>query len=145
MTSLLPPDPPMFAWPVRIYWEDTDASGVVYNANYLKFFERARTEWLRQAAIDQAQLAQDHGVIVVLRRVELDLIRPARLDDALLASFEPVQRKGASVLAQQRLYRREGGIDQPLAVAQMRLACLDAQTLRPHPLPSVLIQVWDRK
>ena len=72
-----------FTWPVRVYYEDTDIGGVVYYANYLKFFERARTEWLRSFGLNQDKLAQEEGLIFVVRRALLDFVRPARLDDML--------------------------------------------------------------
>jgi acyl-CoA thioester hydrolase len=74
---------PRFTWPVRVYWEDTDAGGVVYYANYLKFLERARTEWLSALGLEQDRLAEEAGVVFVVRRVEADYLRPARFNDRL--------------------------------------------------------------
>ncbi len=80
-----------FSWPVRVYYEDTDTGGVVYYANYLKFFERARTEWLRSFGLNQDKLAQEEGLIFVVRRALLDFLRPARLDDMLEVTVEPLK------------------------------------------------------
>ena len=77
-----------FFWPVRVYWEDTDAGGVVFYANYLKFMERARTEWLRSLGYEQDSLVEREGLLFAVRHVELDFRRPARLDDALRASSD---------------------------------------------------------
>ena len=83
----------MFAWPVRVYYEDTDAGGVVYYANYLRFFERARTEWLRSLGVDHQALAREAGLQFVVRRAEIDFLRGARLDDPLEITVELAQRK----------------------------------------------------
>jgi acyl-CoA thioester hydrolase len=123
--------PPVFAWPVRVYYEDTDAGGIVFYANYLKFFERARTEWLRAAAIGQHELMQDHGAIFVVKRATVDYHAPARLDDVLnlTLSIEKIGR--ASVQFMQEAWRG----DVLLASAQVKVGCVDAATLRPRALP----------
>lgn len=131
--------PTLFQLPIRIYWEDTDASGVVYHANYARFFERARSEWLRQHRIDQNQLAQTLGTLIVVRRMAFELERPARLDDLCLASVESVQARKASAIMQQVLRRQP---EQTVLVsAQITLACLHATTFRPTPLPAAITAI----
>lgn len=125
---------PLFAWPVRVYYEDTDAGGVVYYANYLKFFERARTEWLRSFGLNQDKLAREEGLIFVVRRALLDFVRPARLDDLLEITVEPLKLAHVYVdLAQEA---RCGA--QVLARAQLRVACLAQRSFKPVPLPQSL-------
>jgi acyl-CoA thioester hydrolase len=127
-----------FAWPVRVYWEDTDAGGVVYHAAYLRFFERARTEWLRAAGIEQRQLHAERGLVFVVHRMDLTFRRPARLDDLLAATVAPVQLRGASLHIAQTLLREADPA--PLAEAQVRVACLEADTFRPRAIPDDLLR-----
>jgi len=123
-----------FFWPVRVYYEDTDAGGVVYYANYLKFFERARTEWLRGIGLNQDKLAQEEGLIFVVRRALLDFLRPARLDDMLEVTVEPLKLARVYVdLAQEA---RRG--TQALARAEIRVACLNQRNFRPAAMPQYL-------
>jgi len=125
---------PPFAWPVRVYYEDTDTGGVVYYANYLKFFERARTEWLRSLGLNQDKLACEDGLIFVVRRAQLDFVRPARLDDMLEVTVEPL--KLAHVYLDLTQEARCGV--QVLARAQIRVACLTQRNFKPVPLPQSL-------
>ncbi len=125
-----------FTWPVRIYWEDTDAGGVVYYANYLRYMERARTEYLRARGVDQSELQRTAGVVMVVRRVEADYRFPARLDDELDVSVMVERVKGASFTMNQTVVRRS---DQALLVSgAVEAACLDAERWRPCRLPAVL-------
>jgi acyl-CoA thioester hydrolase len=121
----------LFSWPVRVYYEDTDAGGVVYYANYLKFFERARTEWLRGFGLNQDKLAQEEGLIFVVRRALLDFARPARLDDLLEVTVEPL--KVARVYVDLAQEARCGA--QVLARAEIRVACLSPRNFRPVAMP----------
>ena len=123
-----------FSWPVRVYYEDTDAGGVVYYANYLKFLERARTEWLRSFGLNQDKLAQEEGLIFVVRRALLDFVRPARLDDMLEITVEP--RKIARVYVDLAQEARCG--TQVLARAELRVACLKQREFKPIALPQFL-------
>jgi acyl-CoA thioester hydrolase len=126
--------PPPFAWPVRVYYEDTDTGGIVYYANYLKFFERARTEWLRSFGLNQDRLAREEGLIFVVRRALLEFERPARLDDQLEITVEPLKLAHVYVdLAQEA---RCGA--QVLARARIRVACLTQRNFKPVPLPQSL-------
>jgi acyl-CoA thioester hydrolase len=120
-----------FRWPVRVYYEDTDAGGVVYYANYLKFFERARTEWLRSFGLNQDKLAQEQGLIFVVRRATLDFAAPARLDDLLEVTVEP--QKLAHVYVKLAQEARCG--TQVLARADIKVACLDRRNFKPAAMP----------
>ncbi|WP_067649192.1 tol-pal system-associated acyl-CoA thioesterase [Dokdonella koreensis] len=129
---------PVFAWPVRVYWEDTDAGGVVYHSNYLRFLERARSEWLRAAGIGQQQLQHEAGIVFVVHRMDLRFRRPARLDDLLTATVAPVDVRGARFSVAQRLLREP---DRELLVeAEVHIACLDAASFRPRPIPDDILQ-----
>jgi acyl-CoA thioester hydrolase len=125
-----------FRWPVRVYWEDTDAGGIVFYANYLKYFERARTEWLRARGIGQQALREAEGVIFVVLDTQLSYRRPARLDDLLEVSVEPARAGGASLVFTQRAWR---GVEL-LAEGTIRVACVEAATLQPRRLPSTVVQ-----
>jgi acyl-CoA thioester hydrolase len=130
---------PAFAFPIRIYWEDTDAGGVVYHARYLHFFERARTEWLRAAGIGQQQLKSGENVVFVVHAMELRFNAPARLDDYLVATVQPIERRSASFIVAQELRREPEA--RALVEAKVRIACLDAGAFRPRPIPEHLLDV----
>lgn len=120
-----------FVWPIRVYYEDTDAGGIVFYANYLKFFERARTEWLRECRIDQHRLARETGVLFVVRSTAVDYRAPARLDEVLTV-VSRVERLGrASVDFAQAAWRG----DVLLATGDIRVACVEQRALRPIPIP----------
>jgi acyl-CoA thioester hydrolase len=121
-----------FSWRTRVYWEDTDGGGVVYYANYLKFMERARTEWLRTLGHSQMELAQIHGFVFAVVEVKVNYRRPARLDDELLVSCVPVPEGRASLRFRQTVTRADATV---LADGEVRVACVDAKTFRPRPLP----------
>lgn len=124
-----------FVWPLRVYWEDTDAGGVVFYANYLKFFERARTEWLRSLGIEQQTLADTSGVFFVVRSTSVEYNAPARLDDQLQIRTD-IERVGpASVQFAQEAWR-EGVL---LASGQIRVGCVDKITFRPAPIPAPVL------
>ena len=120
-----------FAWPVRVYWEDTDAGGVVYHAGYLRFLERARTEWLRARGVDQPRLREALDRVFVVTSMQIDFRRPARLDDQLSVSVRLLQCRRASLLMAQSI--RCG--DALLIEARVRAACVAASDFRPRPLP----------
>lgn len=129
----------LFTWPVRVYWEDTDAGGIVYYANYLRFLERARTEWLRAKGFSQVELAEDPGVLFTVVNVEAQYRRPARLDDALVVTCEPRAEGRATLAFVQRILRGE----ELLLEASVRVACLAAKTLRPTRLPARILAEVD--
>ncbi|MDJ0807775.1 MAG: tol-pal system-associated acyl-CoA thioesterase [Gammaproteobacteria bacterium] len=127
-----------FVWPVRVYYEDTDAGGVVYYANYLKFMERARTEWLRSLGFEQDRLKQEHGTIFAVRQVEVGYHRPARFNEALEVNAKVVAKGRASLTFQQEVIRAS---DRALLCSGMvKIACLDQQSLRPTPIPAQLLE-----
>lgn len=126
----------MFHWPVRIYWEDTDAGGVVYYANYLKFMERARSEWLRARGFEQDALRDEAGVLFVVRRVEIDYLAPARFNDQLDVSVALHEAGRASLVVLQELTRN----DVCLARARVTLACVDATNFKPARIPAPIVQ-----
>jgi len=122
-----------FLWPVRVYYEDTDAGGVVYYANYLKFMERARTEWLRELGFEQDALRDEEGIIFAVRAVEVEYLKPAHFNDLLNVSVRTLRAGKASVTLTQAVVR-DGQTD-PLCLATVRLASVDAATLRPKAVP----------
>lgn len=124
-----------FSWPVRVYFEDTDSGGVVYYANYLKFLERARTEWLRALGFAQRELAAHEGVIFVVRSLAIEYLRPSRIDDSLQVTVEPVKVGAGQIFVAQEV-RREADV---LVSAEVRLACVNAATLRPVRIPQAII------
>jgi acyl-CoA thioester hydrolase len=120
-----------FFWNVRVYYEDTDAAGVVYYANYLKYLERARTEWLAASGISVVALEREHKAIFVVHRVEIDYRCPARLGDSLSVSLEPIERSRVRLVVAQDIER--GG--EIIANARVTLACLEPPTWRPIAIP----------
>ncbi len=126
-----------FLWPIRIYYEDTDSGGVVYYANYLKFMERTRTEWLRSLGYDQDELACNDGVIFAVRKAELDFLGPARFNELLKVSVRVIDLGKASITFEQQVLRDQEP-QVTLCSGQIRIACLDAATLRPRPIPQRL-------
>jgi acyl-CoA thioester hydrolase len=128
-----------FGWPVRVYWEDTDAGGVVYYANYLKFMERARSEWLRAFGFEQDALRDEAGIVFVVRRVEIDYLSPARFNDQLEVSVGLHEIGRASLSVQQTLTRGPTR----LASAQVTLACVDAARFKPVKIPASILQILD--
>ncbi len=126
----------VFCWPVRVYWEDTDAGGVVYHASYLRFLERARTEWLRALGVDQLALKQSSGLAFLVRDMQIDFLRPALLDDELTVTVDVMQRRAASILFTQTVVRADGT---RLISANVRVACVDIRHMRPAQIPADLI------
>jgi tol-pal system-associated acyl-CoA thioesterase len=127
-----------YVLPVRVYLEDTDAQGVVYNASYFRFMERARTEWLRARGIDHGHLLQEHGVLLVLAGIEARFHAPARLSDLLYVSAEVADARGARVTFTQQVVANdpEGEV---ICEGLAEVACKDAERGRPRRLPSTLL------
>lgn len=123
---------------IRIYYEDTDAAGLVYYANYLKFAERGRTELLRSAGLENKSLAEREGIAFVVRHIEADYIKPATLDDLLTLKTEILQLKNASVLMKQSLYIKS----ELIFLLNVRLACIDARSFKPVALNETIKQVF---
>lgn len=126
-----------FAWPVRVYYEDTDLGGVVYYANYLKFLERARSEWLRYLGISQTNLLAADRLLFAITSVAIDYLRPARFEDELLVTVELARLRRASMQFRQAIHR-DGADGELLCTALVTAACLDADSMRPKPLPAHL-------
>ena len=120
-----------FSWPVRVYYEDTDAGGVVYYANYLRFMERARTEWLRSMGFEQPVMAKEHGVLFVVRAVNIDYLKPSRFDDSLQVTVEVVNVGGSRIRFLQRVLRG----DEEIVRAGVDVVCVNVDTFRPARVP----------
>lgn len=131
-----------FVWPLRVYYEDTDSGGVVYYANYLKFLERARTEWLRSLGFEQDKLASEDGVIFAVRSVQIDYLKPARFNDPLQVTSVVDEQRNASITFRQRVQRAEA---ETLCTALVKVACLDSRTFRPRPLPLAIVTEISRE
>lgn len=127
------PIPAPFRWRTRVYWEDTDAGGVVYHAGYLRFLERARSEWMRAAAIGQDALRQSHGIVFVVRELSIAYDKPARLDDELDSTVRVERLRAASIDFAQVITRVAD--DATLARATVRVACIDADSFTPRRIP----------
>ncbi len=123
-----------FIWPVRIYYEDTDAGGVVFYANYLKFFERARTEMLRAMGYEQDALMINPGIVFAVRSVQIEYLKSARFNELIEVSAEVIYAKRASLTFEQLITRG----DDVLCTSITRIACLDASTMRPKEIPKIL-------
>ncbi len=121
-----------FNWPVRVYYEDTDSAGIVYHASYLRFMERARTEWLRSLGFDLPDLRTEHEVLFTVSRLHIDYLRPAAFNDMLDVSVRLTRFGGASFALEQLLCRAPQEL---LCRAEVRIACVDAKSLRPRPIP----------
>jgi len=165
------PVPPVFSTPIRVYYEDTDAGGVVYYANYLKFMERARSEWLRRLGFEQDELARDPGVLFAVRTAKLEFLKPARFNDLLEATVEIRERGRASLTFRQQIRRdaesangthqitgrasaasrdsfssrgpRLGHIGEVLCEGEVRVACLEAKSFAPCPIPPTILSRLD--
>ena len=132
---------PPFRHELRVYWEDTDSGGVVFYANYLKFFERARTEWLRSFGFAQERLRTDTGTMFVVTDTSLHLRRPARLDDLLEVTVQRVETGRASMRLAQKALRIDAGGDRALlAEGDIRIGCVHIGTFKPRRIPNQILQ-----
>ena len=141
--SLLPQGARVFQWPIRVYWEDTDAGGIVFYANYLKFFERSRTEWLRSLGIEQQSLKDSTGCMFVVTNATLRYCRPARLDDVLIVTASLIETGRASItIKQQALLKKEQTDGQDAALlceGTIRVGWVYADSLQPRRIPASLL------
>lgn len=147
-----------FAWPVRVYYEDTDSGGVVYYANYLKYMERARSEWLRGIGFEQDELAREHDVLFAVRAAQIDYLRPARFNDTLTVTAALVEEGRASMTFSQHVLRTSAGRvklqgyiennaceemmadkENKLCAGEIRIACLSASSLKPRAIPTPIL------
>lgn len=124
-----------FVWPVRVYYEDTDSAGVVYYANYLKFMERARTEWLRAAGFVQHDIAAQYQAVFVVRAVAIEYLKPSLFDDSLQVTVELAKVGNSQIVLVQRVLR-EG---EELATAEVRVVCVNTATFKPVRIPKAII------
>jgi acyl-CoA thioester hydrolase len=124
-----------FSWPIRVYFEDTDSGGVVYYANYLRFLERARTEWLRALGFSQGELARDEQVAFVVRAVSIEFLKPSWFDDSLRVTVEPVKVGAAHIVVAQQVSREP----EVLVSAEVTLACVNAPTFKPVRIPKAIL------
>jgi tol-pal system-associated acyl-CoA thioesterase len=129
---------PSFSEVYSIYYEDTDVGGVVYYANYLKFLERCRTDWLRAMHVDQQRLRAEQKLQFVVANIEVAYLRPAVLHDEILVTAELERLRGATIVFKQTIMRG----NEQLIDATVRVACLDSGTLKPRPIPKDLFTEW---
>lgn len=125
----------IFVWPIRVYYEDTDASGVAYHARYLHWFERARSEWLRARGMSHQRLADGFGAAFTVAALDIQYKKPARLDDLLEASVTVAQQGRASLVFEQHL-QWPGQALPPLATVRVKVACVDAGSFKPRAWPA---------
>jgi len=125
-----------FTFPLRVYWEDTDAGGVVFFANYLKYFERARTEWLRSHGFSQERMRLATNTVFVVAHTEVRYLKPARLDDLLSVTVRISERGRVSLSVLQQAWRA----DELLAEGSVRLGCVDAGTFKPRRIPTDILE-----
>ena len=130
---------PDFCWPLRVYWEDTDAGGIVFYANYLKFFERSRTEWLRSLGIAQQQLKDSSGGIFVVSETNVRYLRPCRLDDELLVTARLLESGRASMTIAQQVLLKSGDTPQLVCEGTIRVGWVNAASLQPARIPAAIL------
>lgn len=139
---------PTFSWPVRVYWEDTDAGGIVFYANYLKFFERARTEWLREIGLQQQRLREEVQGMFVVTSSDVRYHRPARLDDFLLVTARVVEAGRASLTMEQTALLQHADICTPgalLCEGRIRIGWVDAHSMRPQRIPAQVLTALEAR
>ena len=125
--------------PVRVYYEDTDAQGLVYFANYFKFMERARSEWLRELGFEQDELMEEPGVLFAVRRVEVDYLRPARFNEALTVVARVAEHRRTGITFEQEILRDTDGV--VLSRGLVLVVCLDTKSFRPAALPPAILEI----
>ena len=130
-----------FYWPVRVYYEDTDAGGVVFYANYLRFLERARTEWLRSFGFEQDQLRSEYGIVFAVRAVDIKYLKPARFNEQLTVSVENIQLKQASMAMQQTVSKLDTDKNELIVKATVNVVCLHSEQFSPSPIPKPIFEV----
>jgi acyl-CoA thioester hydrolase len=128
-----------FRWPVRVYYEDTDSGGVVYYANYLRFMERARTEWMRALGFEQDRLLREEGIVFAVRSANVEFLQPARFND-LLTVVTSLQQRGRASLTFAQSISRQHEESRPCCSGEVKIACVNADTFRPQPIPEILMK-----
>ena len=129
-----------FIWPIRVYYESTDAGGVVYHSEYLKFFERARTEWLRSLGIQQQSLKEESGGMFVVSETQIKYFSPARLDDLLEVTARTAEAGRASLVLAQQAWLTVDGERKLLAEGTIRIGWVDSQTMKPGRIPAAILE-----
>lgn len=129
-----------FILPVRVYYEDTDAAGVVYYANYLKFMERARTEWLRKIGFEQDRLNREKNILFAVRNVTIDYKKPAYFNEMLSVRSKLVEQRSASLVFHQSIFNEE---NKELCKAEIKIACLNSKNMKPEPIPKTILTEMD--
>ena len=132
-----------FSWSVRVYYEDTDVGGIVYYANYLKFMERARTEWLRARGFEQDILMREQQVMFAVRAVSVEYIRPAHFNELLEVTVEPLALRRASLDVAHRIMRHKPSDNETLVTGKIKLACLNTGSLKPARIPEAMLGQFD--
>ena len=125
-----------FIWQIRVYYEDTDAGEVIFYANYLKFMERARTEWLRKIGFDHKILKEKYGLLFAVKNLTIDYIKPGHLDDLLTVTSELLDSRKASLTFGQNIKNENNEL---LSEAKVKIACINSKTLKASPMPDKLI------
>ena len=133
-----------FIWPVRVYYEDTDSGGIVYHSNYLKFMERARTEWLRSMQLEQDDIVNQYGILFVVHSLSLNYLKPALFNDALLVKTTIQKLTKASVVFEQLVVRENNEQEQVLTKGVVKVVSLGVQQNRPIPLPEAIYEQFSR-
>ena len=129
-----------FTWPVRVYYEDTDAGGVVYYANYLKYLERARTEFLRKLGFELDKLASEENIIFIVRKVTIDYLKPAYFNELLKVNAKLDELRKASMLFQQAILNQQ---EEYICQAEIKIACVNQTTLKPVTIPEFITSELD--
>ncbi len=129
-----------FIWPVRVYYEDTDAAGVVFYANYLNFMERARTEWLRKIGFEQDKLKQEKNLLFAVRNVTIDYLKPAYFNELLSVKSKLIDQRPASLVFNQSIFNDN---NVKLCVAEIKIACLNSINMKPKPIPKTILTELD--
>ncbi len=132
-----------FFWPIRVYYEDTDSGGVVYHANYLKFMERARSEWFRKLGFELDQLKQEYGILLVVTALSISFTRPAKFNNEIVVSVEATEIGKASMSFKQDIIDKNNDGDknkQIMCSAKVKIACLDANAFKPKPIPKKVLE-----
>ena len=129
----------LFNFPIRVYWEDTDAGGIVFYANYLKFFERSRTEWLRSLGIEQQRLRDSTGGMFVVAETSVRYLRPARLDDELIVTADLIEIGRASMVIRQQALLKSEQTETVLCEGTVRIGWVDAHTLQAQRIPAAIL------
>lgn len=140
MTNMTESDDNYFSFPVRVYYEDTDAGGVVYHANYLNFFERARTEWLRYFGYEQSDLREKEKILFVVRHIEISYLKPALFNDQLMVMVKIISSRRCRIEVEQKIIRKaEGGSNEVLSSGKVMVVCVDSETFKPKKIPDTIL------